>query len=140
MDKPTTALLHIEVVFADAARSVLQHSVQMPPASTVAQAIALCPFASHPFVAQVLSGPTTDQTADGAGDVAVSQSRSAQAAISIWGRKADLHHVLRDRDRIEICRPLLVDPKVARRERFAKQGSKAAGLFARRRPGAKPGY
>jgi len=33
-----------------------------------------------------------------------------------------------------------VDPKVARRERFARQGAKTAGLFAKRRAGAKAGY
>jgi putative ubiquitin-RnfH superfamily antitoxin RatB of RatAB toxin-antitoxin module len=48
--------------------------------------------------------------------------------------------VLRDLDRIEIYRPLTVDPKVARRERFEKQGTSRAGLFSKRRPGAKPGY
>ncbi|MGH8819682.1 MAG: RnfH family protein, partial [Rhodoferax sp.] len=31
-------------------------------------------------------------------------------------------------------------PKVARRERFRKQGARTAGLFAKKRPGAKPGY
>jgi putative ubiquitin-RnfH superfamily antitoxin RatB of RatAB toxin-antitoxin module len=41
---------------------------------------------------------------------------------------------------VEVYRELLVDPKVARRERFRKQGSRAAGLFARRKPGAKAGY
>jgi hypothetical protein len=41
---------------------------------------------------------------------------------------------------VELVRPLLVDPKVARRERFRRQGSRAAGLFAGRRPGSKPGY
>jgi uncharacterized protein len=39
-----------------------------------------------------------------------------------------------------VYRPLLVDPKVARRERFRTQGARAAGLFAKKRPGAKPGY
>jgi hypothetical protein len=37
-------------------------------------------------------------------------------------------------------RPLKVDPKEARRQRFVKQGTRGAGLFANRRPGAKPGY
>lgn len=58
----------------------------------------------------------------------------------IWGRKVALGHALRDQDRVEIYRPLLVDPKVARRERFARQGAKSAGLFATRRNGAKAGY
>jgi putative ubiquitin-RnfH superfamily antitoxin RatB of RatAB toxin-antitoxin module len=60
--------------------------------------------------------------------------------VSIWGKKTHPDHVLRDLDRIEICRPLKVDPKVARRERFQKQGTSRAGLFSKRRPGAKPGY
>ncbi len=60
--------------------------------------------------------------------------------IGVWGRKAPLSHVLRDEDRIEIYRALTVDPKVARRERFAKQGARSSGLFANRRAGAKAGY
>jgi sulfur carrier protein len=47
---------------------------------------------------------------------------------------------LRDQDRVEFYRGLRVDPKVARRERFSKQGARASGLFAKRRPGSKPGY
>jgi hypothetical protein len=41
---------------------------------------------------------------------------------------------------VEVYRGLLVDPKVARRERFKSQGSRGAGLFAKKRPGAKSGY
>jgi putative ubiquitin-RnfH superfamily antitoxin RatB of RatAB toxin-antitoxin module len=62
------------------------------------------------------------------------------SAIGIWGRKAILDDLLRDQDRIEVYRPLRVDPKVARRERFVKQGARGAGLFAKKRLGAKAGY
>lgn len=58
----------------------------------------------------------------------------------IWGRARDWEQTLVADDRIELCRPLLVDPKVARRERFQKQGSRSTGLFAKRRPGSKAGY
>ncbi len=61
-------------------------------------------------------------------------------AVGVWGRKAAKGEILRDRDRVEIYRPLKVDPKVARRIRFARQGARAAGLFSVRRPGAKAGY
>ena len=61
-------------------------------------------------------------------------------AVGVWGRKVSADQVLEEGDRLEIYRPLRVDPKVARRERFASQGARQAGLFARRRPGAKPGY
>lgn len=60
--------------------------------------------------------------------------------VGVWGRKVDQSHVLRDQDRIEIYRDLTVDPKVARRERFTRQGAKAAGLFSKKREGAKAGY
>ena len=58
----------------------------------------------------------------------------------IWGRAVEWSHELRDGDRIELCRPLTVDPKVARRERFKRQGARGAGLFANRRKGGKAGY
>ena len=59
---------------------------------------------------------------------------------AIWSRKASMTEVLRDGDRLELCRALLVDPMVARRERFATQGARGAGLFSKRRAGAKAGY
>jgi len=52
--------------------------------------------------------------------------------VSIWGRHAEGTSVLKDGDRVELTRPLRVDPKVARRERFQRQGVRTAGLFARR--------
>lgn len=62
------------------------------------------------------------------------------ASVGVWGRKARLDDPLQQGDRIEVYRPLRVDPKVARRERFRSQGARSAGLFANKRPGAKSGY
>ena len=62
------------------------------------------------------------------------------ADLGVWGRRCAPQQPVREGDRVEVYRPLVVDPKVARRERFRKQGARAAGLFAQRRPGAKPGY
>jgi putative ubiquitin-RnfH superfamily antitoxin RatB of RatAB toxin-antitoxin module len=62
------------------------------------------------------------------------------AAMGVWGRKVKASHVLQDGDRLELYRALRVDPKVARRQRFKRQGAKRSGLFATRRPGAVPGY
>lgn len=58
----------------------------------------------------------------------------------IWGRAVSWDQAVSDLDRVELCRPLTVDPKIARRERFRQQGARGAGLFARRRKGGKPGY
>lgn len=60
--------------------------------------------------------------------------------LGVWGRKASLSQPLRDMDRVEIYRALRVDPKVARRERFVKQGARTPGLFEKKRQGAKAGY
>ena len=39
----------------------------------------------------------------------------------VWGRVQPLEHALRDGDRVEIYRPLTVDPKEARRLRYKRQ-------------------
>ncbi len=48
----------------------------------------------------------------------------AQARLGIWGRVQSPETVLRERDRVEIYRPLQVDPKEARRLRYRKAGEK----------------
>ena len=65
---------------------------------------------------------------------------AADLSLGIWGQKTGPDHLVQHGDRVEIYRPLQVDPKVARRMRFEAQGARTAGLFARRRPGAKAGY
>lgn len=62
------------------------------------------------------------------------------AGCGIWGRACALDTVLTSGDRVELYRALTVDPKVARRERFAQQGARGAGLFSARRPHSKAGY
>lgn len=44
--------------------------------------------------------------------------------VGIWGRARPLTTPLRERDRIEVYRPLTVDPKEARRLRYAKRGER----------------
>ena len=43
-----------------------------------------------------------------------------QGKLGIYSRPATLDQVLRDRDRVELYRPLLIDPKEARRQRAKK--------------------
>ena len=77
--------------------------------------------------ALVAAGMTAPETAEG-------------PDVGIWGRAAALNTPLRAGDRIELYRPLRVDPKIARRERFRRQGARATGLFAKQRAGGKSGY
>lgn len=109
--------IFVTVVFSPRARLVHELTLQLPHGATVAQAIAASGWEEH-----------------------VCMAPGGVPLLGVWGKKAEAGQVLRDRDRVEILRPLTVDPKVARRARFARQGARASGLFARRRPGAKAGY
>ena len=44
--------------------------------------------------------------------------------VGIWGRKQELTTLLRDADRVEIYRPLLCDPKEARRLRYKQKAQR----------------
>jgi len=46
--------------------------------------------------------------------------------LGVWGKLRPLDHVLRDGDRVEVYRPLKVDPKEARRQRYRSHREKAA--------------
>lgn len=45
----------------------------------------------------------------------------AAAPLGIWGVPCPREAVLRNRDRVEVYRPLVVDPKEARRQRYRTQ-------------------
>ena len=107
--------LQVALVYSPAPRQVLHCTLALPAGASVAQAMAASGWLpQHPE----LSG----------------------LQASVWGRRVPPAHVLRDGDRLEWTRPLRVDPKVARRQRFQRQGARQAGLFAQRRAGTKPGY
>jgi len=109
--------IQVTVVYAPQARVVHEIALSLPSPCTVCEAIAQGGLAQR---FPELNDPTL--------------------TFGVWGRKVAAHQALRDRDRVEIYRALRVDPKVARRERFVKQGARTAGLFAKKRAGARAGY
>jgi uncharacterized protein len=111
------AKLHVTVVYSPEARVVLEKPLELPPGSTVGNAIESSGLLMQfPALAEM------------------------EIQVGVWGETTTPHQVLKDQDRVEIYRPLKVDPKVARRERFARQGIKKSGLFANKRAGSKTGY
>lgn len=100
--------MRVTVVWASAPRTVQEVALDLPDAATVAQALAVTGWDLGPL-----------------------DARPGGLATSVWGRRVTPDTPLRDGDRLELTRPLRVDPKVARRERFQRQGARAAGLFAR---------
>jgi uncharacterized protein len=109
--------MRITVAHCLAPRQVQEYQIDLPEGARASQALQAC--------------------AIGLQDA---QHGSPGWLLGIWGRRCTPATALQDGDRLEVYRPLRVDPKVARRERFKGQGARTAGLFAKRRPGAKPGY
>lgn len=113
--------LRVTVVVCVGPREAREQVLELPAGATVGDAL-------DTLIAQ---GATTA----GQGDVQL-----PSVAVGVWGRPVGLAVLLAPSDRLEIYRPLTVDPKVARRERFVRQGARTTGLFARTRPGGKAGY
>ena len=108
--------LQIEVIYSPAPRRVKCWTAALPAGATLQMALLATAFSDFP------------------------ELRSAALVVGVWGEKKSLNYLLQSADRVEIYRALQVDPKMARRERFRRQGAKAAGLFAKTRAGAKAGY
>lgn len=107
----------ITLVCSPASREVFEQVFDIAPGTTIADAVAASALTDR--------FPDLDWRAMTPG---------------VWGKVCEWRRVLADGDRLELCRPLTVDPKVARRERFQRQGARTTGLFARRREGGKAGY
>ena len=66
-------------------------------------------------------GSTLQQAVQASGLVARHGLDLTTATVGIWSRKEPLETRLRERDRVEIYRPLLCDPKEARRLRYKQR-------------------
>lgn len=110
-------LLNVTVAYSPAAREVHELGLALPAASSVMDALQVSGW--------LLRFP---------------ELASNPPVVGVWNRKVDPGQLLQEGDRVEVYRALKVDPKAARRQRFANQGAKKAGLFTTVRPGGKPGY
>ena len=86
-------MARVEVAYSATARQVELVALDLPAASTVSDALhASGLLERHGLVSGALQ-------------------------CGVWGRRCTLSQVLRDGDRVELCRALTVDPKDARRLR-----------------------
>jgi len=115
--------VQVTVVVCVAPRETREWTLDLPQGALVADALRASGAMPLPTPAQ----------ADAAAE-------AGPPLVGVWGRAVALDAALQHGDRVEVYRPLKVDPKVARRERFARQGVRSTGLFARQRPGGKSGY
>lgn len=95
------AEIAVEVVYAAAPHQVVCRALRLPAGATVA-------------VALRASGLVDELRAE----------QLAPLKAGIWGRVVAGSTVLRDGDRVELTRPLTVDPKEARRLRYRRDGVK----------------
>ncbi len=89
--------IRVELAWSPSAGEVQRRQLSLPHGATIADAIAHSGF-----------------------------EVPAQWVSAVWGRVRDASHTLCDGDRLELLRPLAVDPKEARRrrERGARQRAK----------------
>jgi putative ubiquitin-RnfH superfamily antitoxin RatB of RatAB toxin-antitoxin module len=104
-----SAELTIEVVYAAAPHDVRQVSLRVREGSTLADAL---------HASRLLDG--------------LSAAQADALKAGIWGRLAPLDTPLRDGDRVELTRGLLVDPKEARRQRYRRDGARGKARSAKR--------
>ena len=122
MAEPT---IQITLCWSLGPRRVQEQSLQLPEGSTVKAAL------DTAMAQWRQSQPLADATT-------LTSLPFQQAGI--WGHKVPWTQVVKAGDRIELYRPLKVDPKVARRQRFKRQGKGRTGLFAKRKSGSAAGY
>jgi putative ubiquitin-RnfH superfamily antitoxin RatB of RatAB toxin-antitoxin module len=73
---------------------------------------------------RVEAGTTIGQAIEGSGVLAsFPDINLVTQPVGIYGKKKTLDTPLRERDRIEIYRPLVADPKDSRRKRAAKKAA-----------------
>ena len=95
----------------------------MAPADVLRVEVAYCP---QPGTADIVPlrlppGTTVADALQRSGLVPRHGLATQTLKVGVWSRVKEMQTVLRDLDRVEIYRPLLVDPKEARRQRYKRQ-------------------
>jgi putative ubiquitin-RnfH superfamily antitoxin RatB of RatAB toxin-antitoxin module len=115
------APIDVTVLRSLAPRQVDTLTLRLPAGSTLQDALMQCGWWPEP--PNEVQNETPNETANDT------------LSVGVWGKLQSPGLVLRDQDRVEIYRGLRVDPKQARRERYAdhKARTKAAEEVAAKR-------
>ena len=114
------AVIPVSLCWSLRARHVQEMQIEVPAGSTIADVVNAAARLGQQAGADI---PPADL------------ARLEFMEPGIWGRKSPWTTPVQAGDRVELYRPLIVDPKVARR-----QGKGRTGLFANRKRGAAAGY
>ena len=103
------AEIDVEVVHLPAPHQLMSCRLRVPAGTTAGEAVLAC---------GLFAGWSAD--------------RLDRLQLGRWGRACEASTVLRDRDRVELYRPLRVDPKEARRQRHQREAVRRKAATARR--------
>lgn len=113
---PGEALITVEVAWALPGLPARCLRMELPSGSLVGQAVIGCgAFAQAPRLLRLDHPPLGDLS-----PLQLDAQLAEGHVLAVWGRVVSAATPLRDRDRIEILGPLRVDPKEARRQRYAQ--------------------
>lgn len=104
--RPVPLLLGVEVVRSIGPGHVLRCQLRLPAGSTVENAVRAA--RDHWRSAGLDADP--------------------QPLLALWGRRCGPEKALRDGDRVEWLRPLVADPKEARRLRYRRTAGRQGGI------------
>lgn len=92
----------------------------MAPAERICVEVAYCPRPglTDRVALELVAGATVADAVQLSGLVPRHGLAADSLKVGVWSRVKDMQTVLRDQDRVEIYRPLQVDPKEARRLRY----------------------
>ena len=98
----------------------------MAPADALRVEVAYCP---GPGVADVVAlqlpaGAVVQEAVQASGLLQRHSLAAHDLHVGVWCKPCEMATVLRDRDRVEIYRPLIVDPKESRRQRYKRHKAK----------------
>jgi len=88
---------------------------------------------------KLATGATVAEALRASGLVQKHGLEEATLRAGVWCKPQDAATLLRDRDRVEIYRPLRVDPKEARRQRYKRHLEKALPKGGTPKPGGPGG-
>lgn len=99
---------------------------------TVEVVVAPAPHCIDSVTLVLPAGATAQDALDASGIAArLGPQAMAQLRLGLWGRVCEPQTPLRERDRVELYRPLQVDPKEARRLRYRRDGVQRAARTPR---------
>ncbi len=107
-DVPLCGLIRVELAWSATPQQTASVHLQLPEGSTALDALRAGGLAQR-LGAELLDSLT----------------------LALWGRAITPATVLQDNDRLELLRPLLVDPKEARRLRYQRDGIRPRRKAAR---------